>query len=161
MKSVNKIQIMIGLAALSMGLMVYLADRSPDSAYLLQVIGGKSAFSGASHLFRPISGQLPAFIHVFAFALLTTGVLGCGTRGALFVCLSWLTVDVLFELGQVAENQLVQDHLGALDTVFGSGVLGNFFRFGTFDPLDLLATALGSVTAFVIWRITIPRRVLS
>jgi hypothetical protein len=161
MKSVNKIQITIGVAALSIGLIVYLYDRSPDSALILQVIGVTSAFSAVSHLFGPISGQLPAFIHVFAFALLTTGVLGCRTQGALVVCLFWLIVDVLFELGQVAENQVFGNHSGTFDTIFGSGVLGNFFRFGTFDPLDLLAMALGAVTAFIIWRITIPWRVLS
>jgi len=152
---------MIGLAALSIGLMVYLSDRAPDSAFLLQVIGGKSPFSEASHLFGPISGQLPAFLHVFAFALLTTGVLGCGTRGALFVCLFWLIVDVLFEVGQVAGNPVVGNHSGAFNTTFGSEVVGNFFRFGTFDPLDLLAMALGAVAAWIIWRITIPGRVLS
>jgi hypothetical protein len=161
MKSVNRIQILIGMAALSIGLMVYLYDRPPDSALILQAIGITSAFREAFHLFGPISGQLPAFIHVFAFALLTTGLLGCRTWGALLVCLFWLFVNVLFELGQVIENHTVGNHSGAFDSIFGSGVLGNFFRFGTFDPLDLLAIILGAAAAFIIWRITMQRRVLS
>lgn len=161
MKSVNKIQLMIGMAALSVGLMVYLYDRPPDSALMLQVIGITKAFSEVSPLFGPIGDQLPAFIHVFAFALLTAGLLGCRSRGALFICLFWLAVNVLFELGQVIENPIAGNHSGAFDTVFGSGVLGNFFRFGTFDPLDLLAMTVGAVAAFIILRITMQRRVLS
>ena len=161
MKSVNKLQIMIGMAALSIGLMVYLYDRHPDSVLILQMIGITTAFREASHLFGPINGQLPAFIHVFAFALLTTGLIGCRSRGALLVCLFWLVVNVLFELGQGIENHFVRDHSGAFNSIFDSGVLGNYFRFGTFDPLDLVAMTFGAVAAFIILRTTMQRSVLS
>jgi hypothetical protein len=112
-------------------------------------------------LFGAISGQFPAFIHVFAFTLLTTGLLGCRSRGAFLVCMFWLAINGLFEVGQIVENTPMANDSGAFNAVFGPGVLGDFFRFGTFDPLDLLAMALGAVAAFVVCRMTIKRRRLS
>ncbi|MBN1847504.1 MAG: hypothetical protein JW932_02880 [Deltaproteobacteria bacterium] len=161
MKSVNKIQILIGMAALSIGLMVYLCNRPPDSALILQVIGITATFREAANLFGPINGQLPAFIHVFAFALLTTGLFGYRNRGAILVCLFWLGVNALFEFGQVMDHPFVGNHFEAFKTIFDTGVLGDYFRYGTFDPLDLLAMTLGAVAAFFILQITKQRRVLS
>ena len=156
MRAVERIQIVIGVAALSMGLMVYLYDRPPGSVMLLEAMGA-GAVSEVG-LFGSISGQLPAFIHVFAFALLTTGLLGCRSRGAFFVCMFWLVINVLFELGQVVENSATTNGSGAFNAIFGPGVLGEFFRSGTFDPLDLLAMALGAIAAFIVCQITMQRR---
>jgi hypothetical protein len=161
MKSVNRIQILIGMTALSIGLMVYLYARPPDSALILKAIGVTIASRETFHLFNPISGQLPAFIHVFAFTLLTTGLLGCQTWKALWVCLFWLFVNVLFELGQIIEMHTVGKYSGAFDSIFGSGVLSNFFRSGTFDALDFIAMLLGAVAAIIIWRVTMQRRAMS
>jgi hypothetical protein len=157
MKPTNKTQILMGLSSLVVGLLIYLCDRQPDSNTLLWAIGHRAALAGLPSLFGPISGQLPSFIHVFSFTLLTAGLLGCRFRGALAVSLFWLAVNVLFELGQQAGIPAGAGHGLAADRLLGATALDGFFRYGTYDPLDLVALLLGSVFALLVWRVTTER----
>ena len=94
-------RIAIGLAALGVGLLVYLVDRQPEQTYFLYRIGVTHAlYEGASPVFGSLGQNLPAFLHVFAFALITGGILACGKRGSLIVVLSWFATDAAFEVGQ-------------------------------------------------------------
>ena len=94
-------RIVIGMTALSVGLLVYLADRRPEQTYFLHRIGVTHAlYGGIPSFFGSLGQNLPAFLHVFAFALITGGILACGKRGSLIVVLGWFATDVVFELGQ-------------------------------------------------------------
>ncbi len=74
--TINSTQILIGLAGLSAGVMLYLINRPPDSAYLIRLTGIEATLYGRiPNVFGPIGGSLPGFLHVFSFILLTSGLL--------------------------------------------------------------------------------------
>lgn len=122
----------IAVAALAAGVAVYVLDRPPGSAYLLP--RSATLFSGAPSWFGSADAWLPAFLHVFAFSMLTAALLSASRVAAAGACVAWWAIDSLFELGQ---HPAVSPHLGA----------GYFVR-GSFDPAGLLATALGALLAY-------------
>ncbi len=98
----------------------------------------------------PLTGALPEFLHTYAFILLTYVVLGVGNKSHLFISvISWLVIEVLFELGQ---HPLISKFI---DTVVFSAdkvnslesIVRNYFIHGTYDIYDLLAILLACITA--------------
>jgi len=147
----NGLQILIGLGGLFVGTMVYLIDRPPEATYFLHFSRIKISLYGIlPHVFGAIGNSLPDFLHVFSFIMLTAGLLSWGKRGSLAICLGWFSIDLIFELFQ-RFNALP---LKIIPTWFkGMPFLentGNYFRQGTFDLLDLIAIALGTVTAYFV-----------
>jgi hypothetical protein len=138
---------------------VYLADRRPEQTYFLYRIGVTHALhGGTSALFGSLGQNLPAFLHVFAFALITGGILACGKRGSLIVVLVWLATDVVFELGQRFPewaDVLVPRWVESLPVLENAS---SFFRAGTFDPRDLIAMAIGAMAAYSLLLVTVERR---
>lgn len=159
MRVSSVMRIVIGMMALSVGLLVYLADRRPEQTYFLYRIGVTHAlFGDIPSFFGSLGQNLPAFLHVFAFALITGGILACGKRGSLIVVLGWFATDVVFELGQrfpgwadVLAPQWFES-LPILENVRA------FFRAGTFDPCDLIAMAFGAMAAYSLLLVTMERR---
>jgi len=93
--------------------------------------------------------------------LLTAGLLSCQKKGALIICISWFSVDFLFELFQ-KDNAMP---LEIIPTWF-KGIpflenTENYFSQGTFDIADLIAIALGTVIAYFILLATNKRREVS
>jgi|SRR5690606_18279038 len=90
-----------------------------------------------------LNQALPSFIHTLAFALLTAAAIG---RPSALVpaAIAWGCVNLAFEIGQ-------HPHVAAvLADVIGSGpqpqsLLIRYFVEGTFDVLDLAATALAAL----------------
>lgn len=122
----------IAVAALAVGVAIYVLDRPPGSAYLLP--RSATLFPDISLPFGIMGDWLPAFLHVFAFSLLTAALLSATRVAAAGACAAWWAIDSLFELGQ---HPAVSPHLGAA-----------YFVRGSFDPADLLATAVGALCAF-------------
>ncbi len=157
--STSATRIAIGLAAVGVGVLVYLVDRRPEDTYFLFRIGvTHTPFAGAAPVFGFLSQNLPAFLHVFAFILITGGILACRKKGALIVALSWSLTDAVFELGQrfpaSAEIFIPQwfDTLPVLESA------RSYFRAGRFDPLDMIAIAFGALAAYGFLLITMERR---
>jgi hypothetical protein len=72
---VNKTQILTGLAALSISILVYLVHRSPD----LTIFIDNSIVNTSSHyillnLYGILGNILPSFAYVFSFILITVGL---------------------------------------------------------------------------------------
>jgi len=130
--------LVVAALALIIGGLVYVWDRGAGSAMLLPHFIGHQP--GAPLFFGYLGGSLPSFVHVLAFALLTAVILGHGWRARFIACVSWGLIGGLVELGQhsIFKFQLAH-HLPA--------VFGNYFLHGTFDPIDVLATLLGVLTA--------------
>ncbi len=155
MSQTNKAQIVIGLTALLLGTMVYFLDRPWEQTIF--VPGDLSLFPLTPSVFGVIGHSLPTFAHVFAFSLLTMALVGGAKRAAITVCLGWFLVEAAFELGQ--HPALALALATAMPPWFaGLPILNNsasYFLHGTFDPLDILAIALGALAAyFVIQRTT-------
>ncbi len=145
----NRAQLLIGLAALLLGTMVYVLDRPADQAFVPSAI---SLFASTPSVFGVVGRSLPAFAHVFAFSLLTAALLADAKKTAVIVCLGWFLVDAAFELGQRAPiaqwlSKLIPPwfaHLPILDKT------GRYFLHGTFDPSDIFAIALGAFAAYLV-----------
>jgi len=140
---------LIGLAALMLGSLVYLFDRPAETVYLLP-----QAWSLEQGVHRQWFGALgnyfPAFVHVYAFALLTVAVYP-RPAPVTQICVFWWALDSLFELGQHASISTYVAtslpkwfrHIPILDNA------ANYFLRGAFDPLDLSAIALGGLFAYL------------
>jgi hypothetical protein len=156
---INKLQVLLGAAALLAGALVYVVDRAPDETYFVYSTGVNiSLHNILPNVFGPIGHSLPAFIHVFAFVLITAGVISCGKRGWLIICLGWFLVDAAFEFGQ-KYSAWTADHIPGHFS--GIPILENtkaFFLRGTFDVHDFVAMAIGAITAYAVLTATMKWR---
>ena len=102
-------------------------------------------------MFGYIGFYMPAFLHVFAFCLISIGILGSAPRMALGICLFWLFVDGVFEIAQ--HQDIAYELVPHIPDWFKAiPVLENtedYFIHGRFDPADLVATLTGSVIAYI------------
>ena len=156
---INFRQILIGLSVLIFGTLVYVIDRPPDQTYFVyRSPFNISLFKTLPNLFSHIGNNLPSFIHVFSFILITAGLISCRKKGYLIICISWFLIDCAFEFG-CKFNSLV---LKIIPDCF-SGVpflenTRNYFFQGTFDVLDLAAVLIGSITGYYVLIVTMKKR---
>jgi hypothetical protein len=140
--TIPALPILIGLGTLTLGAMVYLTDRPPESAWLIDRLSGHvSLKGGGSPVFGILGENLPAFAHVFAFSLITAALLNTGGSGY-GACVFWFTINTLFELGQARPDILAP--------FLPPGRLIDYFTKGTFDILDILACAAGALAAAMV-----------
>lgn len=133
------------------GGLVYLSDRASKPVVLItSFTGDPTRFDWFPSLFGALSGVAPDFLHVFAFSLITVGVLG--RRPGIFgpVCLFWFMTDTLFELGQHVPDLALALIPQSLEQFEPVGWAHIFFTKGTFDPLDILAFAAGAIAAYAL-----------
>jgi hypothetical protein len=158
----NKLQVLIGAAALLIGSLVYLIDRAPGETYFVYSTGVNiSLHNILPGVFGPLGHSLPAFIHVFAFALITAGIISCGRRGWLIICLSWFLIDSAFEFGQKFSTWTVNFIPRSFESIpILENTKGLFLR-GTFDVYDLVAMAIGAITAYAVLTATVKWRYAS
>ena len=152
---INRVQILIGVIAFLVGVLVYLIDRPPDTAYFLAGWAKDISLHGRiPNMFGPVGKSLPTFAHVFSFILITAGILGSRKRGYLFICLFWLVIDVAFELGQKYSSvplKFIPDWFEGIPFLENTA---NFFHSGTFDIIDLIAILTGTILAYILLIIT-------
>jgi hypothetical protein len=149
---INIPQILVGLGALSLGALVYLFERSPESyGFGVFVRDSLGFISPHRMLFGILANNLPSFAHVFAFSLMTAGLLGTRRKGNLLICLLWFLIDTVFEIGQ----GLKPISLAIIPEWFEIHTLPianlhEYFRYGTFDIRDIVAGLLGALAAFMV-----------
>lgn len=150
-KGINKVQILIGIAGLLVGIFVYLIDRPPDQTYF--IFASKitiSLFNTIPNVFGAMGNCLPDFLHVFSFILITAGLLACQKAGCIIICLSWFTVDFVFELFQRFNTIPLKIIPGWFKEIPFLENAGPYFNRGTFDIFDLIAISMGSIIAFFV-----------
>jgi hypothetical protein len=147
----NWLQISIGLLVLSIGSLVYLVDRPPGQTYFIyESRFDISLYNTFPNFFGTIGNILPDFSHVFAFILITAGILSTGKTGCLVMTIFWFLMDILFEFGQKfgpAAADLVPAWFESIPFLENTSV---YFKNGTFDWLDTAAIIAGSVCAYFI-----------
>lgn len=149
--TINKLQIFIGFAGLIFGTLVYLIDRHPDQTYFIQIIG--LSLHTLPNIFGYFGNNLPAFIHVFSFILITGGLLST-KKYTLTICLGWFLIDCVFELGQKypsLSSSVIPDWFNGIPFLENTKY---FFLQGTFDILDLIAICFGTVIAYFVLQTT-------
>jgi hypothetical protein len=139
----------IAMMALGLGVMVYAFDRQAQHVYFLPA--WLSAYNAHGGLFSLLGNYLPTFIHVYAFILLTAVVAGLSEIRILSASFFWFIIDSLFE---VAQTDPIAQWLAMHVPGWFSGIpfLENtsaYFLYGTFDVLDLLSIALGTLAAWL------------
>lgn len=149
----------MGAAALLMGSLVYVVGRAPDETYFVYSTGINISLDNfLPDLFGPLGNSLPSFTHVFAFALITAGMVSCGKRGWLIICFSWFLIDSAFEIGQKFSTWTVNFVPRSFESIPILENTRGFFLRGTFDVYDLVATAIGAITAYVVLTATMKGR---
>jgi hypothetical protein len=139
---------LMAVGALALGSLVYVLDRPAATVYLLPNV--LSLARGHHRWFGALGGNLPEFVHVYAFILLTVAV-GPWPARVLPICAFWWAVDSLFKVG---EHPLLAPHIAAVLPAWFQHVpildnTGNYFLHGTFDPWDLVAILVGSIVAYL------------
>lgn len=147
----NWLQIGIGLLALIIGALVYIVDRPPGQTYFVYESGlDISLYKTIPNLFGAIGNVLPEFSHVFAFILITSGILSAGKTGTMVMTFFWFLTDILFEFGQKfgsAAADLTPIWFESIPYLDNTSV---YFKNGTFDWLDMAAIIAGSVCAYFV-----------
>jgi len=132
----------LGLAAalILSGTGFYWLFRDPQSAIFLSFLPSSPGYENALAI-TPWINWLPTFLHVIAFSLLTTLILGYPYSG--FSCLLWAIINIVFEVGQGLPLHFIQ--------LLPEGIyIQHFFSLGVFDPADIVAAILGALTAWLI-----------
>lgn len=140
----------IACVSLGIGYVVYFLGRPGPAIYAIP--SSIEQWIVVQPLVAEISGQLPSFFHTYAFILLTFIVLGTSSRFNLYLSISlWATVEVLFEAGQhhLFQSSIINLIPDWFDQIRALDLTHNYFLQGTFDPLDLLAIAIGSACALL------------
>ena len=147
MRKVTHIELVLGVAALALGTLVYVSDRPPGGTALPDSI---NLYGILPALFGAIGHSLPAFAHVFAFSLLTAACLGSGRYVTVAACATWLLVDTGFELGQHPSlaPYLAAAVPGWFQEIPILGRAAGYFVNGTFDLWDLAAIFAGTLAAY-------------
>jgi hypothetical protein len=98
-RAINKTQIFAGIGLLFAGTFYYYFFRNADQTYFIQLFG---------LILQKLGYSLPTFIHVFAFSLLTAGLMANSQKGYAAACLFWFGINVLFEFGQKYDSWVIQ-----------------------------------------------------
>ena len=141
--------VLLAILSLGIGVAVYLLDRGGSAYFVPAEIASALPVRTA---FGFLSGSLPAFVHILAFALLTAVLLGPACFAPGRICAAWWSLDTAFELGQAGaiSGNFLDRIPAALQDVWPIGHIAGYFRYGTFDALDLLAITLGAAAAYFV-----------
>ena len=139
----------IAIGALSAGVVFYALGRRHDHVYLLRDWLPRDNLSIG--FFGGIGDSLPTFIHVYAFILLTAVVAAPPVNKIVHVCAAWFAFDGLLEVAQIHS---IARWISAHTPDWFSGIpflenTADYFLFGTFDVLDLLSIAAGTLAAYI------------
>ena len=147
-QKINFSQIVTGLFILFFGALVYIVDRPPEQTHFVNnSILKISLYQTLPNLFGILGNSLPDFTHVFAFIMITAGLISCRTRGYILISILWFITDSLFEIGQkfsTTATEMIPRWFHSIPFLKNTPV---FFQTGTFDWLDLAAILTGSVSA--------------
>lgn len=143
-----------GFAILILGVFFYVTARPPNSVYFLTIIPFHENLYPAFSLpvnFGRIGNILPAFIHILGFILISSSIMELSKkRDILNICLAWLFIAWIFEIGQNFPDEIVK-YIPAWFEKFP--FLENFepyFKTGRFDILDLVAAGIGAAVAYTV-----------
>lgn len=151
-------QLTLGIIVLGVGVIIYIVDRPAAHTYFLPQ--NLSLYSATRHVFGLLGNYLPTFLHVFAFCMMTSALLGGDMRSAWKVCSFWFCIDSLFEIGQYPSiaKKVIAILPGWFSNVPILDNTANYLTYGRFDLLDLFSILLGGIVAYLLIRFMSARR---
>jgi len=159
---INKTQFILGFIFLFVGTWGYFTSRSWETVYFLNRISFlEKYFHKMPDIFGSFGGSAPELFHVLAFSLLTYSVISQNRKNLIIVCIFWFIVDSVFEIGQkystIFHESLAEEFPNnSLLTVFD-----DYFRSGSYDHFDLLATLFGSLMFILLAEITSKSKIMA
>lgn len=139
----------IALGALAIGVLYYALARRPEHVYFIAHwlpahYASRAALGG-------IGAHIPTFLHVYSFILLTMVFTAADAARLIPICMAWFTLETIFEIAQLHSIAL---WIAAHTPSWFTGIpflenAANYFLFGTFDILDLLSIATGTLAAYM------------
>ena len=143
-------QVLSAVVLLALGLAVYLFDRPADRTYFVPDWWQPGVDNAL--LFGSLGGSLPSFAHVLFFILVSAAILAPCRFRIITICLMWFGLDSLFEMAQPdAIAVRIAEFVPAWfqDVVLLENTRA-YLLTGTFDPLDMLSIAAGSLAAYLM-----------
>ncbi len=150
----NPKQVLIGIAALVLGVAVYSFGRPTWQFTLLPDL--PQLYWWSTDAIGGFANSLPSFLHVFGFSMLCAGIIGATNNSYIVICSLWALINVSFELLQSDYLLAVIQHdfLNGLLSVFISNWLQNYSLNTVFDDRDVLAILLGAISAYWVLKQT-------
>jgi hypothetical protein len=148
----NVTRFCIGITVLIVGIVFYILYRPP--AYFITLLH-LDTYVMSDRLFIGdiVYGSLPSFVHIVAFSMITSSIIGETPISDLIVCLVWLFIEVLFEFAQ-GYKSLVLTCLIYMSKLPFHDTMTTYIVYGTFDVNDLVALLLGSLITYYLMFIT-------
>ncbi|HAN17916.1 MAG: hypothetical protein A2X13_10620 [Bacteroidetes bacterium GWC2_33_15] len=138
-KKKNLILLCVGIIVIIMGYMIYFLSRPG----LLNVYNIKIIDYSKNNFLTAFLNSFPSFSHTFSFTIFLYLVTPKRNSKIIAICLFWMIVELLFEVGQLYNADLKVSY-----SVLNA--LVSFFRSGIFDWFDILAIIFSSLISFVL-----------
>jgi len=152
---INKTQFIFGLIFLFAGSLEYFTSRSWETVYFINKFSFlEKYFHKIPDIFGSFGGNAPEFFHVLAFSLLTYSIIPQKRKNLIIVCISWFTIDFLFEIGQKYSFFFHESLAKKFPNNSLIAVFDDYFRYGSYDYFDLLAILFGSLMFVLLAEIT-------
>lgn len=146
---INTWQIVIGCGVLFVGVLVYLLDRQQEQVLFIQALKLPHLPNSEYKIFGGLGNNLPSFIHVYSFSLLTSALMLSHSRKNYYkVCIIWIIIDVLFEFGQLI-GPFININIPEIINYKLSIPIIYYFKHGTFDFIDILFSFFGGFAAYL------------
>lgn len=144
--SEQKYIFMTGLFFLLFGLLIYTFFRSIDNLYIFNSLSNYAFV----HIKIPYADNLPSFLHVVSFSLITISISGLSRKSIILSCSSWVCINFIFEYFQGTSY--------SMKTFMDEDVLKAFCQNGTFNFYDIVFSFLGGFFAALIANIFLIKR---
>lgn len=155
----NLKQILTGGAAIFIGALIYLTDRSPGATYFVNHFLKHLSFHGNyPDFFGCLDKNMASFLHTFGFVMMTTGVAADTRKGCFIAAVFWGGVNVLFECGQYFDILITKYIPGCFEKIIVLETLDDFFLSGWFDLYDIMAIVFGACTGYYFSQLTLGRK---
>ena len=155
---INRRQVLIGVAVLLIGLLVYLVDRPPDQTYFVYNSSiNVSLYNILPNLFGLIGNNLPAFIHVFSFILITAGLLSCGKKETHHHLLELAHRRLFLRVGPKIQHVILQNYPDWFEKIPFLEKSKNYFLQRTFDFFDLAAITPADLIGYFVLLVTMKK----
>jgi len=161
--NIKIIQLVIGILILTIGLLLYLIDRQPETVFFINAFGLTSFYNpDNSRIFGGYHNNLPSFLHTCSLSLIHVAFISSNNRLKLLsICISWVFVNIMFEVGQlITPPLLINTPISFYKYTFMSPII-DYFKYGVFDYFDVLFSIFGGLTAYFIILTTYKKRTLN
>lgn len=146
----NPRQVLLGLIAISFGILIYIAFRpSWQTVWITEII---SLDLRKFQLFAKIGNNLTSLLHVFGFSLLTAGIIVQKKRTYIIICSFWLLLNLLFEFLQSDAAYTWLNYMSIHHDKLNPILLWfkNYSLHAVFDLKDIFALISGAILAYII-----------